>query len=229
MIEVGNDRLRPCRSRMVKDGAGWRFDVDAGPQRDPGCAISATTELSGRCRPCSPLSTRSATTRPCDPMKTGVAVLRPPAPELRPGAGGTGSARDRDPGEPASRSAPAGSPGPRPTAESRARRPLRLPLPPALRAKGRLRRAAPASYLVNGRMIGGFGAVAWPVRYGETGVTTFIVEPGRARSTSRTSARRRRRRAAARSVSSIPDKGWTEGGHDAALSEAMQRENSMIS
>ena len=31
------------------------------------------------------------------------------------------------------------------------------------------------SYLVNGRMIGGFGVIAWPVEYGETGVMTFIV------------------------------------------------------
>ncbi|KAF0105013.1 MAG: hypothetical protein FD144_922 [Rhodospirillaceae bacterium] len=31
-------------------------------------------------------------------------------------------------------------------------------------------------YLVNGRMIGGFGAIAWPVRYGVTGVMTFIVD-----------------------------------------------------
>jgi hypothetical protein len=31
------------------------------------------------------------------------------------------------------------------------------------------------SYLVNGRMIGGFGVIAWPVKYGETGVMTFIV------------------------------------------------------
>jgi Protein of unknown function (DUF2950) len=30
-------------------------------------------------------------------------------------------------------------------------------------------------YIVNGRMIGGFGAVAWPVRYGETGIMTFIM------------------------------------------------------
>ena len=33
-------------------------------------------------------------------------------------------------------------------------------------------------YIVNGRMIGGFGAIAWPVRYGETGIMTFIVESG---------------------------------------------------
>ena len=30
-------------------------------------------------------------------------------------------------------------------------------------------------YLVNGRMIGGFGVIAWPVRYGDTGAMTFIV------------------------------------------------------
>jgi hypothetical protein len=30
-------------------------------------------------------------------------------------------------------------------------------------------------YLVNGRMLGGFAVIAWPVRYGETGVSTFIV------------------------------------------------------
>ncbi len=31
------------------------------------------------------------------------------------------------------------------------------------------------SYLVNGRMMGGFAVIAWPVTYGETGVMTFIV------------------------------------------------------
>jgi hypothetical protein len=31
------------------------------------------------------------------------------------------------------------------------------------------------SYLVQGRMLGGFGVIAWPVKYGETGVSTFIV------------------------------------------------------
>lgn len=30
-------------------------------------------------------------------------------------------------------------------------------------------------YIVNGRMIGGFAAIAWPVHYDETGVMTFIV------------------------------------------------------
>jgi Protein of unknown function (DUF2950) len=31
------------------------------------------------------------------------------------------------------------------------------------------------SYLVNNRMIGGFAVIAWPVTYGETGVSTFMV------------------------------------------------------
>jgi hypothetical protein len=31
------------------------------------------------------------------------------------------------------------------------------------------------SYLVNGRMSGGFAAVAWPIEYGNSGITTFMV------------------------------------------------------
>ncbi len=31
------------------------------------------------------------------------------------------------------------------------------------------------SYVVNGNMIAGFGLIAWPVKYGETGVQTFVV------------------------------------------------------
>jgi len=30
-------------------------------------------------------------------------------------------------------------------------------------------------YIVNGRMIGGFAVIAWPVKYGETGIMTFMV------------------------------------------------------
>ena len=32
-----------------------------------------------------------------------------------------------------------------------------------------------ADFIVNGRMIGGFGLVAWPARYGDSGVMTFMV------------------------------------------------------
>lgn len=30
-------------------------------------------------------------------------------------------------------------------------------------------------YIINGNMIAGFGLVAWPVKYGETGIHTFVV------------------------------------------------------
>jgi hypothetical protein len=30
-------------------------------------------------------------------------------------------------------------------------------------------------YIIRGRMIGGFGAIAWPARYGESGIMTFIM------------------------------------------------------
>ncbi|MDM9646774.1 DUF2950 family protein [Rhizobium sp. S163] len=33
----------------------------------------------------------------------------------------------------------------------------------------------PYDYVINGNMIAGFALVAWPVRYGETGVNTFVV------------------------------------------------------
>ena len=31
------------------------------------------------------------------------------------------------------------------------------------------------NYIINGRMIAGFGLVAWPAQYGESGIMTFIV------------------------------------------------------
>ncbi|MDI7862088.1 DUF2950 domain-containing protein [Rhizobiaceae bacterium n13] len=33
----------------------------------------------------------------------------------------------------------------------------------------------PYDYVINGNMIAGFGLVGWPVKYGETGVSTFVV------------------------------------------------------
>ena len=31
------------------------------------------------------------------------------------------------------------------------------------------------AYVVNGRMIGGFAVVAWPARYGNSGIMTFLI------------------------------------------------------
>ena len=44
-----------------------------------------------------------------------------------------------------------------------------------LYAQGAAAPGGARDYVVNGRMIGGFGVIAWPVRYGDTGVMTFIV------------------------------------------------------
>lgn len=44
-----------------------------------------------------------------------------------------------------------------------------------LYAQGAAAPGGARDYIVNGRMIGGFAAIAWPVRYGVTGVMTFIV------------------------------------------------------
>ncbi len=65
-----------------------------------------------------------------------------------------------------------------------------------------------ARLLVNGRMIGGFGVIAWPVRYGDTGVMTFIVEPGRRRLSA--GPRSADGRKAGVIASFNPDKGWVK-------------------
>ena len=63
-------------------------------------------------------------------------------------------------------------------------------------------------YIINGRMIGGFAAIAWPVRYGETGVMTFIVSQSGdvyQRDLGPETAQR-----AAAMVTFNPDKDWTK-------------------
>lgn len=44
-----------------------------------------------------------------------------------------------------------------------------------LTRQGRHTPAGAYDYLINGHMLGGFAAVAWPAEYGETGVMTFLV------------------------------------------------------
>lgn len=44
-----------------------------------------------------------------------------------------------------------------------------------LKAQGANAPGGAYSYVIKNRMVSGFALVAWPVRYGETGVTTFIV------------------------------------------------------
>jgi len=44
-----------------------------------------------------------------------------------------------------------------------------------LTAQGPNARLGARNYIVNGMMIGGFAAIAWPAKYGSTGVQTFLV------------------------------------------------------
>ena len=45
-----------------------------------------------------------------------------------------------------------------------------------LTAQGKDAPGGAKSYVVNGRMTGGYALVAWPVKWGDTGVMTFIVD-----------------------------------------------------
>ena len=44
-----------------------------------------------------------------------------------------------------------------------------------LKAQGKDAKGGAFDYVVKGRMIGGFALVAWPAKYGDTGVMTFII------------------------------------------------------
>ena len=44
-----------------------------------------------------------------------------------------------------------------------------------LTCQGKAAPLAKYSYIINGKMIGGFALVAWPAGYGDTGIMTFIV------------------------------------------------------
>lgn len=63
-------------------------------------------------------------------------------------------------------------------------------------------------YIVNGRMIGGFACIAWPVTYGETGVMTFIVSYSGEVYEQDLGPDTAQRAAAITSFD--PDKGWTK-------------------
>jgi len=63
-------------------------------------------------------------------------------------------------------------------------------------------------YLADGRMIGGFGVIAWPVRYGATGIMTFIVNQDGIVYQQDLGAKTSERAAAV--LTFDPDKGWTK-------------------
>lgn len=153
---------------LIKEAAGWRFNVDAGRVelrareigRNELTVVQSLLALVDAQREYSVL----------DPLKTGVATY---ARRLLSSPGKKdGLYWETKPGEPQS---PLGAliakaqPG---DGERDGYYGYNYRL---LYGQGPAAKGGAYSYLVKDRMIGGFAAIAWPVRYGETGVMSFIV------------------------------------------------------
>ncbi len=186
---------------IVKDGAEWRFDIEAGRQemwarqigRDELAVIQTMLAIVDAQREYAAL----------DPMKTGAPAYARrllSSPGKKDGLYWEAPAgQPQSPLGPAVAKAQAGSS----TADGHYGYNFRL-----LYAQGPAAPGGARDYIVGGRMIGGFGAIAWPVRYGETGVMTFIVSQSGdvyQRDLGPETAQR-----AAAMVTFNPDKDWTK-------------------
>ncbi|MGE0580302.1 MAG: DUF2950 domain-containing protein [Reyranella sp.] len=153
---------------LVKDGAEWRFDIAAGLKQIALRRIGYN-ELSV-VQTLLAIVDAQYDYAALDPMKTGAPVY---ARRLLSSPGSKdGLYWETKPGEPQSPLGPAVA-----RAQVDGRSPdghygyyFRL-----LYAQGPDAPDGARDYIVGGRMIGGFGAIAWPVRYGVTGIMTFIV------------------------------------------------------
>jgi hypothetical protein len=169
-VEVGTtDWVSPIP--IVKDGTEWRFDIEAGRKEMQAREIGRNELAVVQTLLAIVDAQRDYAT--LDPMKIGVPTY---ARRLLSSPGKKdGLYWDAAPGEPQSPLGPAvakaqASKG---TDEGHYGYNFRL-----LYAQGPAATGGAHGYLVNGRMIGGFAVIAWPVRYGETGVMTFIVNQG---------------------------------------------------
>jgi hypothetical protein len=167
LVEVGTTGFR-MPIPIVKDDDGWRFDVEAGHKEMIARQIGANefyviqTLLA--------IVDAQYDYATLDPMKTGTPVY---ARRLLSTPGKKdGLYWEPAPGEPESPLGPLlakAQPGDR-EGEGYHGYHYRL-----LYGQGANASGGAYSYLVNGRMIGGFGVIAWPVKYDETGVMTFVV------------------------------------------------------
>lgn len=154
---------------IVKDGAEWRFDVVAGFREmrlrqigyDEAAAVQTLLAIVDAQHDYAAL----------DPMKIGSPVY---ARRLLSSPGSKdGLYWATKPGEPTSPLGPAVAQA---QIDGRAPDGRHGYLYRLLYAQGAAAPGGARDYIVNGRMIGGFAAIAWPVRYGITGVMTFIVD-----------------------------------------------------
>ena len=154
---------------LVKESDGWRYDVDAGRKE-----IEARTIGRNELTTVQTLLAIVDAERDylaLDPMKTGIATY---ARRLLSSPGQKdGLYWEAKPGEPESPLGPIvarAQPGDREAGQGYFGYHYRM-----LYGQGPAAPGGAHRYLVNGHMIGGFAVLAWPVRYGETGVSTFIV------------------------------------------------------
>lgn len=153
---------------IVKDGAEWRFDAAAGWREmrlrqighDEGAVVQTLLAIADAQRDYASL----------DPMKTGSPAY---ARRLLSSPGQkNGLYWETKPGEPQSPLGPAVAKAQVDGASPDGHYGYYFRL---LYAQGAAAPGGTRDYVVNNRMIGGFAAIAWPVKYGVTGVMTFIV------------------------------------------------------
>ena len=200
MVEVGKAGWT-LPVPIVKDGAEWRFDLEAGRQemqarligRNELAVIQTMLAIVDAQRDYAAL----------DPMKTGAPAY---ARRLLSSPGRKDGLYWETPaGQPPSPLGPAVAKAQADSSTPDGHYGYNFRL---LYAQGPAAPGGARDYIVNGRMIGGFAAIAWPLRYGETGVMTFIVSQSGdvyQRDLGPETAQR-----AAAIVTFNPDKDWTK-------------------
>ncbi|WP_232478754.1 DUF2950 domain-containing protein [Roseomonas rosulenta] len=174
IVEVGEDRY-PFPVPMVRRGEGWRFDPAQG-------ADEIVTRRIGR--------------NELDTIQTLLAIVDAQDDYAR-SAGRQGAfmayarrffstpgqrdglfwatTEDEPPSPLGPFVAAASAGGYAPARPGDAPRPLNGYLFRILEAQGPSAPGGAMDFVVNGRMIGGFGVIAWPLQYGRSGIKTFIV------------------------------------------------------
>jgi hypothetical protein len=152
---------------IVKQGNEWRYDIAAGRKEVQARAIGRN-ELAV-IQTLLALIDAQRDYASLDPMKTGFSVY---ARRLLSSPGKKdGLYWEGKPGDPASPLGPLVAKAQSGEAQEKGYYGYRFRL---LYSQGPDAPGGAYDYLVNGRMIGGFAVIAWPVKYGETGVMTFI-------------------------------------------------------
>ena len=152
---------------IVKQGNEWRYDVAAGQKEMQARAIGRNELAVVQTLLAAIDAQRDYAT--LDPMKTGVNVY---ARRLLSSPGKKdGLYWETKPGEPASPLGPLVAKAQLGEGREKGYYGYRFRL---LYSQGPDAPGGAYDYLVKGRMIGGFALIAWPVKYGETGVMTFI-------------------------------------------------------